>query len=39
MPDGYSYFSHQIPFLYGDSVGGYMKPFFLPVGKGFKENP
>ena len=27
MSDGHSYFSHSIPFLYGDSVGGYIKRF------------
>ena len=37
MPDGRSSFSHSIPFLYGDSVGGYIKRFFLPIGKYFKE--
>ena len=39
MSDGHSYFSHSIPFLNGDSVGGYIKRFFLPIGKYFKENP
>ena len=39
MSNGHSYFSHLIPFLYGDSVGGYIKQFFLPIGKCFKENP
>ena len=38
MSDGHSHFSHSIPFLYWDSVGGYMKRFFLPIGEYFKEN-
>ena len=38
MSDGRSSFSYSIPFLYGDSVGGYIKRVFLPVGKYFKEN-
>ena len=39
MSDGHSYFNHSIPFLYGDSVGGYVERFFYPLGKYFKENP
>ena len=39
MPDGYSYFSQSISFLYGNSVGGYIKRFFLPIGKDYTENP
>ena len=39
MSGGHSYFSHSIPFLHRDSVGGYIKRFFLPIGKYFKENP
>ena len=39
MYDRHSSFSHSFPFLYGDSVGGYVKRLFLPVGKYFKENP
>ena len=39
MSDGPSSFSHSFPFLYGDSAGGYIKRFYLPVGKYFKENP
>ena len=38
MSDGHSYFSHSIQFLYRDSVRGYIKRFFLPIGKYFKEN-
>ena len=38
MPDRNLYFSYLIPFLYGDSVGGYVKRFFLPIEKYFKEN-
>ena len=37
MSDGPSYFSHSIRLFYGDSVGGYIKRFFLPVGKYFEE--
>ena len=37
--DGHSYFSHSFPFLYGDSAGGYIKRFFLPIGKYSKQNP
>ena len=33
MANKHSYFSHSIPFLYGDSVKGYIKVFFLPIGK------
>ena len=36
--DGHSYFSHSSPFLYWDSVGGYIKQFFFPIGKYLKEN-
>ena len=39
MSDGHSYFNHSIPFLYGNSVRGYIKQFFLPIGKHFKEIP
>ena len=39
MSDGHSHFSHSIIFLYWDSAGGYIKRFFLPIGKYFKENP
>ena len=39
MSDGRSSFSHSIPFLHGDSVGGDMKRFSLRMGKYFKENP
>ena len=38
MSDGHSYFSHSIQFLFGDSVGGYIKRFFFPVRNYFKEN-
>ena len=38
MSDGHSYFSHSIPFLHEDSVGGYIKRFFLPMGENFKKN-
>ena len=38
MSDGHSNFSDSILFLYGDSVGGYIKRFFLPIGKCFKKN-
>ena len=37
MSDGHSYFNHSVPSLYGDSVRGYIKQFFLPIGKYFKE--
>ena len=39
MSDGHSYFNHSIPSLYGDSVRGCIKQFFLPIGKYFKEIP
>ena len=39
MSDGRSSFSHSIPFLCEDSVGGYVKIFFYKIGKYFKENP
>lgn len=39
MWDGHSYFNHSIPFLYGESVGSYIKLFFPPIGEHFKENP
>ena len=39
MSDGRSSFSHSIPFLYRDSVSGYIKQFFLTIGKYFKKNP
>ena len=39
MLDGRSPLSHSIPFLYGDSVGSYIKQLFLPIGKYLKENP
>ena len=39
MSEGHSYFTHSIPFLYEDSVGGYIKRFFLSTGKYFKEIP
>ena len=39
MSDGSSYFSHSVPFLYEESVGGYIKRFFLPIEKYFKKNP
>ena len=39
MWDGCPSFSRPVPFLYEDSVSGYIKRFFLPVGKHFKENP
>ena len=39
MSDGRSPFSHSSLFLYGDSVGDYMKRFFFPIGKYFTENP
>ena len=37
--DGHSFFSYSILFLYGDSVGGYIKRFFLQIGKYFTGNP
>ena len=30
--NGHSCFSHSVPFLYGDSVGGYSKRYFFPIG-------
>ena len=39
MSDGRSSFSRSVPLIYGDSVGGYIKRFFLPVGKYFEQNP
>ena len=39
MSDGRLSLSHSIPFLYGDRFGGYIKQFFFPIGKYFKENP
>ena len=38
MSDGRSSFSYSIPFLHRNSVGDYIKWFFLPIGKYFKEN-
>ena len=38
MSDEHSYFSFSILFLYEDSAGGFIKQFFLPIGKYFKEN-
>ena len=38
MSDEDSYFSHSIPFSYGDKAGGYIKQFFLPIGKYLKKN-
>ena len=38
MSDGRSSFNHSVLFLYGDSAGGYIKHFYLSVGKYFKEN-
>ena len=34
MLDGHSYFSHSTPFLYGDSIGGYIKRFYRKVFQG-----
>ena len=39
MSDGHSYFSRSIPLLHGDSIGGYTKQFFFPIGQNIKENP
>ena len=38
MSDGRAFFSHSVPFLCGDSADGYIKRFFLTIGKYFKEN-
>ena len=35
MLDGRSSFKY----LNGDSVGGYIRRFFFPIGKYFKKNP
>ena len=39
MSDGHSYSSFSILFLYEDSDDGFIKQFFYPIGKYFKENP
>ena len=39
MSDEHSYFSYSIAFLYGDSVGGYIKQFFYSIIGYLKENP
>ena len=39
VADVRSCFSYSVPFLYGDSAGGYMRRFSFRIGKYFKENP
>ena len=38
MADGRSFFSNSVLLLYGDSVGGYIKHFFFPIGNYFMES-
>ena len=38
MADERLFFSSSILLLYGDSVGGYIKHFFFPIGNYFMES-